>query len=432
MILALKQLYDVEVIVLQADSESSAASLAGPERVRSVQWFLENVHHYDRVLYHFGNSHYHQRMFQMLERAPGVVVLHDFYLSGVLDCMEQSGTYPFALGRALYASHGYAALAERFADQGVSKVVGKYPTNWAVLQQATGVVVHSHYARTLADAWYGANAAQNWDVIPLLRAPVSATGRQMARQALGLANDELMVCSFGVMGANKLNHRLLQAWLDSRLAIEEKCSLVFVGEAHAGDYGQRMTRAIQASAFGSRIRILGWTDTTLFSTYLFAADVAVQLRSNSRGESSAAVLDCMNHGVATITNAHGSFADLPHDAVWMLPDVFDNCNLTDALNALGSNADSRMALGARGRAWVNGVHSPSHCALGYEQAIEAAYARTARRNDAMRTLLSQTAGGPLTDQQALEMAQTLAQTLPRSASAKQWLIDVSGTCRSDP
>ena len=47
-----------------------------------VQTFRDNNTDYDRVLYHFGNSQFHSYMFALLLEIPGVVVLHDFYLSG--------------------------------------------------------------------------------------------------------------------------------------------------------------------------------------------------------------------------------------------------------------------------------------------------------------------------------------------------------------
>ena len=52
--------------------------------VRMVEWFEDNVGRYDRILYHFGNSLFHQHLFGLLERHPGTVVLHDFFLSGAL------------------------------------------------------------------------------------------------------------------------------------------------------------------------------------------------------------------------------------------------------------------------------------------------------------------------------------------------------------
>ena len=82
----------------------------------------------------------------------------------------------------------------------------------------------------------------------------------------------------------------------------------------------------------------------------------------SRGETSAAVLDCMNHGLATIANANGSMASLPTDAVVLLPDTFDTKALADALNEW-------LRTGTAAGPWrtraghIHKAHSPRICLM---------------------------------------------------------------------
>lgn len=420
--------YQIDVVVQQ--DEVAVAWLGEQCVVRSVDWFLENASQYDRVVYHFGNSGFHNHMFKMLDRVPGVIVLHDFFLGGVL--LEVDGSRPGAMSRALYISHGYAALAERFSRNGESLVVGKYPANFEVVCRPHGVIVHSGHATDLAKQWYGPNLADDWSVIPLLRSPQTQSLRDRARLALGLAADEFLVCCFGLMAPSKLNNRLLDAWFASHLARDESCTLVFVGEAHHGEFGKQMARSIESSEHGRRVRVLGWTHESTFTNYLAAADLAVQLRSQSRGESSAAVLDCMNHGVATIVNAHGSFADLPRDGVWMLPEIFDTPQLTDSIEALWRNARSRMDLGMRGRNWVMQAHAPQVCAAQYARAIERGYAAAAHHAEPMRNAMQACNGRQPAMPEVMALAQAVALAQPHRTSARQWLIDVSGTYRSDP
>jgi hypothetical protein len=148
--------YDIEAIVNQ--SEVRDPWVRANIVVRSADWFDQNAGLYDRVLYHFGNSTFHAHMFEMLAEHPGVVVLHDFFLSGVLAQMEWTGRAPQAWSRALFDSHGYRAIGERFAAPDPTNIVLKYPANLSVLQQADGVIVHSEFSRALADGWYGAGA----------------------------------------------------------------------------------------------------------------------------------------------------------------------------------------------------------------------------------------------------------------------------------
>jgi len=61
---------------------------------------------YERVLYHFGNNPQHADMFELLEAVPGVVVLHDFFLSGINWYREAHQIVDHALNQALYRTHG--------------------------------------------------------------------------------------------------------------------------------------------------------------------------------------------------------------------------------------------------------------------------------------------------------------------------------------
>jgi hypothetical protein len=78
----------------------------------------------------------------------------------------------------------------------------------------------------------------------------------------------------------------------------------------------------------------------------------------------------MNHGLATIVNAHGTMAELNGDAVWKLPDEFTDAQLIEALETLWKDADFRRRLGNRGHQIIAENHNPHRCAGLYHEAIE--------------------------------------------------------------
>jgi glycosyltransferase involved in cell wall biosynthesis len=425
----LARFYDIDVIVSQSDI--STPWVIANCGVRSADWLRQNAHLYDRVLYHFGNSGYHRHMFDLLPHVPGTIVLHDFYLGDIHHYLETHAVSPYAHTRALYKSHGYAALAERFRADRIVDVVGKYPVNLEVIQLARAVIVHSQYSRCLANEWYGRQFSNDWKVIPLLRQPNAEADREQARKIVGLKPGDFMICSFGLLGATKLNHRLLEAWINSRLASDANCALVFVGEEQSGEYGAQLRRTIQSSGLGKRIKITDWVDMAAFRNYLAAADIAVQLRAQSRGETSAAVLDCMNYALPTIVNAHGSFAELPSDAVWMLPDAFEDNQLIEAMETLRQDAQRRSTLGIRAKEVVLNRHAPNVCAEHYAHAIEQGYAAAQSGTDGLITAIARLEGYCPTDIECLTLAQSISEAIPIATAAQQLLIDVSATCRND-
>jgi glycosyltransferase involved in cell wall biosynthesis len=155
-----------------------------------------------------------------------------------------------------------------------------------------------------------------------------------------------------MLGPTKLNHRLLDAFLASPLAQQASCQLVFVGENEAGQYGAALQQQIASANCAASIRITGFVSADDYQHYLAASDTAVQLRTQTRGETSASVLDCLLHGVPTIINAHGAAATLPDQVLIKLPDLFDDSALTAALSELHASPARRAALAAAGRTHV--------------------------------------------------------------------------------
>ena len=135
--------------------------------------------------------------------------------------------------------------------------------------------------------------------------------RQAARAKLGLADTDIVVCSFGLLGATKCNHRTLAAWLASPLAADPRCRLVFVGQGK-GPYGTEMQQAIAASERAQRITITGWVDTERYRTWLSVADVAVQLRTMTRNFQSELPVHRQRILANMTNNLVKAIAGLPH------------------------------------------------------------------------------------------------------------------------
>ncbi len=426
---ALAALFDIELVTDQA-TITLPPSLSSLVR-RSSDWFAANGGAYERIVYQFGNSPFHSHMLRLLRLHPGVVVLHDFFLSGMLAHEELSGRAPGAWSRALFHSHGYLALRDRTLAASVDETKNRYPCNLEVLQDARGVIVHSAYSRTLAQAWYGASAADDWTLIPHLRTAATSVDRRGARAALGLAEDAFVVCSFGFVAPTKLTERLLEAWLASRLAAATNCLLLLVGENDGGEYGKRIVARIGASACRERIRITGWADDAVYGQYLQAADLAVQLRTLSRGETSGALLHCLNHGTATIINAHGSMADVPSAVTWKLPDAFADAELVGALESLWSDGERRRALGSAAAAYVKAEHSPESCANQYAAAIEGYHAAAQTDRHALLRSLAAIDDLPATEAALQGLAQAVALSTRETIQPRQLLVDVSAIARHD-
>lgn len=364
---ALRQHYEIDII--SAQEAINDAWVLAHCTIRTVDWFKANAHYYDRILYHIGNSTFHQHMFPLLQQIPGVVVLHDFYLGNITAHLELYSGWRKYWVNALLHSHGYVAVKGRFNGD-LRRVIYHYPVNFGVLEQAQGIIVHSHHARELSQQFYPSYDSDGWRIIPLARRVLSSATKASARRDLGFSEGDTVVCSFGFIQDTKLSHRLLDAWLASDLAADRRYHLVFVGELPRDPYGDMMRSRVESPASSGRVHITGFVSGEAYGLYLQAADIGVQLRAFSRGETSAAVLDCLRHGLATIVNANGSMAELPADCVLRLEDQFETTTLVQALERLCNDVQERRRLGAAARAHMDEHHDPVRIADQYREAIE--------------------------------------------------------------
>lgn len=367
----LARYYDIDIIVkdnVPVDKVAESYS-----KIKYTQSLLENSDKYDRVVYQFGNSEHHDYMFPLLEKIPGVVVLHDFYISGVVQHMDVFNTLPGVWTRELLIGHGYKALKDRSLESNSAEVVWRYPCSYSALSLSQGVIVHSENSVRLANQWYGTVNPKLWSVIPHLRELPLINDKDAARKKLSISDDAFVICSFGFLGESKMNDRLIEAFAESSLFDSKECYIFFVGELHESEFSKKITRLIASLKITNRIQVTGWTDLDTFKDYLQAADIAVQLRSLSRGETSGAVLDCMSYGLPTIINANGTMADINPDSVVMLEDKFDDESLVEALESLYKSEGLRHKLSGKAIEEISTKHSLWRCAEQYSNAIESFY-----------------------------------------------------------
>lgn len=414
--------YEIDLIIDQAQVSDDWLSANFP--LRSLAWFAQHAHRYDRIVYNFGNSTYHTYMLDVLDRYPGIVVLHDFFLSGLMAHLELTGSHPQIWSQALYRSHGFQALLAKQNTDDLNQIIWAYPCNHLVMEMAAGMIVHSEFSMKLARQWYGEQATDNWQRIPHMRNIPQRTDRQKARQELGMQAEDFLVCSFGLMGPTKLNHMLLDAWLQSPLAADPHCHLVFVGKNDAGEYGSNLLKKIKQAGLSERITITGFADAKLFQTYLQAADAGVQLRGLSRGESSYTVLDCMAYGLPTIVNSNGAMAELPEHALIKLEEDFELQVLAEKLLTLRESVEFRQQLGAKALEHMKLHHMPHKVARQYFDFIEHVYQHEAV-SQLGRTLsgIARLDGQPA-ESDLLSLAQCLASN-QSMAAAPRVLLDLS-------
>lgn len=423
---SLAEFYEIDVVIDQDVLDD--AWVSSNCMVRDVEWFRMHAHQYERVLYHMGNSPFHGHMLDLLHEIPGVVVLHDFYLGHLCQWLQNQSRDNFFWVRELYFSHGYSGVFAHQKDW--YKTILNYPCNFRIFANAEGVIVHSKYSYDLMRQWYPDSVRDEVKVIPLLRKSVDQFDKKLARKSLGFKDEDIVICSFGFLAPSKLNEMLLGCWFKSKLGAYQNNYLIFVGENHGGEYGDALVKSIESAGLIQRVRITGYLSPELYQQYLKAADIAVQLRSESRGETSAAVLDCMNYGLPVVVNANGAMGELDPNSVWMLSDEFKPEDLVDALESLAEYPEKRDTLGVNAKKSIENHHSPEGCAKLYRDAIEEfnnspkSLAKSLINSIAEKNL-------EINDSVIAGISRAIAENFPLPRPAKRLFLDVTATRGND-
>ncbi len=319
----------------------------------------------DLAVYHVGNNpDAHGWIVDLLEREPGLVVLHDFVLHHLvagmtvgrgdghsyLDAMEREGG---VVGRLL--AHGVL-------DKRIPPLWENRPEDFhlagGVLGLATGLVVHSRYVRDRV--WAAGYAGPIW-VVP--HPAWSAPGVPRAEVA-----GEPLFGAFGIVNASKRVPQLLQAFARVR-ATCPGARLLLVGSTSPGfDLERRLQRLGLA---GDDLVREGWVDERRLWALMEAAGVHVNLRSPTMGETSGTAIRALTLGKPLVVSDVGWFAELPDEvALKVPPGDAEEATLAAALELLATRPDARDAMSAAARELARREHGLDRVADLYVNAFE--------------------------------------------------------------
>lgn len=369
----LSHYYDITLIINQKIVKDDWLEATFP--IQNVEWFIKYNANFDIILYQFGNSNFHYYMLKLLKLFPGVVVLHDFFLSGLYNWIDifvpnEKGI----LSRALYYSHGFKSLLKQKKGNR-QLIIDNYPCNLYVLKRSLGIIVLSQHTINLAKKWYGNNITKKFKLInhvAYVNKNLDQEIKNINKEKLGFKKDDFLISSFGFIGESKLYHRIIEAISNSSLS-KNKFYIIFVGGNYDDNYNSVLFKLIKESNLSTNVKFTGFCDPEMFKSYLLATDIAIQLRSKSRGETSGCVFKCLSYGIPTIINAHGSLNEIPEDIVLKIKDKFDNQDLINKVNLLFKNNKLRNTLSKNALNYIKKWHNSAKIAKQYYNAIEDLY-----------------------------------------------------------
>ncbi|HET6623401.1 MAG TPA: glycosyltransferase family 4 protein [Gaiellaceae bacterium] len=360
----------------------------------------------DLCLYHVGNNpDAHAWIVDALRRRPGVVVLHDFVLHHLVAGMTVGRRDGHGYLDAMERDHGVVGrlLAHGVLDKRIPPLWEARPEDFPlasfVLEHATGLVVHSRAVASLARA---AGYERPIWVIPHPAWPVPDVEPERPTEGL-------VVGCFGVVNASKRIPELLRAFADVRKRHPD-ATLLLVGPTAPGfDLDRRLQRLGLA---GEGLARKSWVDDGRLWALMAGADVCVNLRHPTMGETSGSVIRALSLGKPLVVSDVGWFSELPDGVVLKIPvDERETDDLEAALELLLTRDDVRSELGRAGAALARREHDLERVAERYAAALEEAAGGPAVVDTVLREV-SEAAGdvgiAPAT-RESSELAERLAE-----------------------
>lgn len=309
---------------------------------------------FDHILYNMGNNaDYHGYIYKAALSHPGVVILHDMVLFHFiyLYYREQENLFYTKLYKD-FSLEEFTSMKEAVKDGLVNlELASELPLNTELLRSGNRFIVHSEYARNqiLSSGEVEPSRIIHINMFDQVEEGEGLTGKEELLGKYGIDPDALLICSFGYIQGTKMNLETIRAVKRLAKVLSKKICYVMVGQ---GDYADR--ELVPGLAVKT-----GYTGLKEFNSFARHADIVVNLRYPSMGETSAAMLRCMKMGRPVITNNGGWFTEVPDSCVKKIVLDHTGGNLEKALKELILDEGERKELGERAAAYVEG-----ECSLG--------------------------------------------------------------------
>jgi glycosyltransferase involved in cell wall biosynthesis len=364
----LGQQIDVDVVVDKPLSNYAEPMEYGVSLIEARSFAAaHSVRQHDRVLYCMGNSSFHRHVYELMRTRPGAVVAHDVRLTGFygwfagVEQPEAPAARLLERIRVLYGARiPDAALGTEPPPPELQSALGIYMTR-EIQQYAEQLLVHSQFALDVLELDRGvADRGVPVSIVPFGVPDAQAIARR------GRPESPLVI-SVGILSEVKGLAALIAAFaLFSREFPAARLALA--GPSDEGER-ERWQAYAHEHAEGANVDFMGHLSEARFRELLDSADLAVQLRTVTNGEASAAVADCLAAGLPTIVTALGWAAELPTGVVEHVQGEANPQQIAERMRSILTKDAARESLETSALEYAQ-AHSFRLVAEAYMEALE--------------------------------------------------------------
>ena len=276
-------------------------------------------------IHNIGNSEYHIWQIDLVKKYPGLVIMHDGYLSGLVwsKFRKEKNLLGF-LNYAVQEASNLNFLDDSYLQEPHKLIVQEKLTSHFI-ESSTAVVVHTQGAKNLITDEYCGPDETAVKVIPLV------SEGELPPYVLNERKN--IVGVFGNIADSKMYREVIEAWKQSEVGKSGELILRFIGNDMTDDFEV----LIRQSGTGVRIENLGFVSDEEYKKQLDEVRFAIQLRRSFRGETSGALIELFGRGVPVITNVDSWVEDYPEASQLKVSKEFNSNELVQKIDWLASN-----------------------------------------------------------------------------------------------
>ena len=294
---------------------------------------------FDHLVYVLGNSRHHARSLEALLRYPGVVWLHDTRLPGVYNGLAEytrdpeqymhdrlNELYP---GRLPHLTRAQLRLQGDLSQKGLG-MTGR------IVGQASRLILNSHLAARLL----ALDQPPGFDLRPI---EILRHADPPVPEHIGpppWPGEGPLIVALGVVDPVKAPTLLLAAF--ARLCATRPARLAFVGPC-GEDLQDLIASNVDRLGLADRVIVTDVVDEATYWAWTAGADLGVQLRTTTYGESSGGVHELVAAGVPCITSV-AACTEMPEGVVGMVAPDVTAPQLADAMFSLLGDHERRAAM----------------------------------------------------------------------------------------
>ncbi len=346
-----------QITLFTEKPDSVKDELKASFNIQPISEYPNQRWNFDLTLYQMGNSSHHEAIYETAVRYPGLVILHDhglhhFMAHRTVDSHDYSG-YIREMGYALGLNG--IQLAWDIREQRADHPLFAVPLNNRLVDRSLGLIVHS---QVVADMLAEQAFERPIRVIPAL---MEKRVGQSQRETLNLSSETVIFATLGLVTAEKKLDLALSAFKQLQQTIPDSHFLI-VGDVHPE---VNLAKIIGRNQLEKAVTQLGFIESLQgFVDWIEAADIIINLRHPTVGETSATALRAMAAAKPVIVFDLGWYSELPDSAVVKVRPL-DNIDLLDAMQRLASQPDLRQQLATTAANYIATHHDPAHIAQQY-------------------------------------------------------------------